>query len=103
MPGANFVITYSYAEGKYNQLPSLAVELVRLEPQVIVAVSTAAAQAAEGATGAIPIVMWGVSDPISAGLIASFARPGGNVTGLTGTNPFETYTYLLVEASFTCP
>ena len=89
--GESFGITYRYAEGKYNRLPALAVELVRLEPQVLVALSTTAAQAAKGATSTIPIVMSGVSDPIGAGLIASFARPGGNVTGLTGTLPFETY------------
>jgi putative ABC transport system substrate-binding protein len=99
--GENLVIAYRDAEGKYERLPALATELVRLEPQVIVAVSTAAAQAAKGATSTIPIVMWGVSDPVGAGLIASLARPGGNVTGLTGTLAFETYTkqlQLLKEA-----
>jgi putative ABC transport system substrate-binding protein len=99
--GENLVIAYRYAEGKYERLPALATELVRLEPQVIFAVSTAAAQAAKGATSTIPIVMWGVSDPIGAGLIASFARPGGNVTGLTGSPAFETYSkqlQLLKEA-----
>jgi ABC-type uncharacterized transport system substrate-binding protein len=99
--GENLAITYRDGEGKYERLPALAAELVRLEPQVIVAASTAAAQAAKGATSTIPIVMWGVSDPIGAGLFASFARPGGNVTELTGTNPFETDTkqmQLLKEA-----
>jgi len=87
--GENLVITYRYAEGQYDRLPALAAELVRLEPQVIVAVSTAAARAAKDATSTIPIVMWGVSDPIGAGLIASFARPGGNVTGITITPTWE--------------
>ena len=91
LTGENLFIEYRYAEGKYDRLPALAAELVRIEPQVIVAVPTAAAQAASGATSTIPIVMWGVSDPIGAGLIASFARPGRNVTGLTGALDFEVY------------
>jgi putative ABC transport system substrate-binding protein len=85
VPGENLVIAYSFAEGKYDRLPALAADLVRLEPRVIVAVPTAAARAARDATTTIPIVMLFVSDPISEGLIASFARPGGNVTGLTLT------------------
>jgi ABC-type uncharacterized transport system substrate-binding protein len=91
MTGENLVIAYRYAEEKYGQLPALAAELVRLGPQVIVAVPTASAQAAKNVTSTIPIVMWGVADPVGAGLITSFARPGGNVTGFTGTLPFETY------------
>jgi len=89
--GQNLVIEFRSAEGKYDRLPALAAELVRLEPRVIVAVPTAAARAAKDATSTIPIVMWGVSDPIGEGLIASFARPGGNVTGLTITPTLETY------------
>jgi putative ABC transport system substrate-binding protein len=89
--GENLVITYRSAEGKYDRLPALAAELVRLEPQVIVAVPTAAARAAKDATSTIPIVMMNVSDPIGEGLIASFARPGGNVTGLTLTPTLEIY------------
>jgi putative ABC transport system substrate-binding protein len=89
--GQNLVIAYRQAEGKYDRLPALAAELVRLEPQVIVAVPTASARAAKGATSTIPIVMWGVADPIGEGLIASFARPGGNVTGFTGVPPPETF------------
>ncbi len=87
--GENLVITYRYAEGKYDRLPALAGELVRLEPQVIVAVPTAATRAAKDATSTIPIVMLLVSDPIAEGLIASFARPGTNVTGLTLTPTWE--------------
>ena len=89
--GENLVIAYRYAEEKYDRLPALAAELVRLEPQVIVTVPTASARAAKGATRTIPIVMWGVADPVGEGLIASFARPGANVTGFTGTLPFETF------------
>ncbi len=89
--GQNLVIAYRQAEGKYDRLPALAAELVRLEPQVIVAVPTASARAAKGATSTIPIVMWGVADPIGEGLVGSLARPGGNVTGFTGSPPFETY------------
>jgi ABC-type uncharacterized transport system substrate-binding protein len=83
--GKNLVIAYRYAEGKFDRLPALAAELVRLEPQVIVA----PARAAKDATSTIPIVMWGVPDPIGERLIASFARPGGNVTGVTGVPPWE--------------
>ena len=74
--GKNLVITYHWAEGKYDRLPALAAELVRLEPQVIVAAQTAATRAAKDATSTIPIVMVNVSDPIGEGLIASFAHPG---------------------------
>lgn len=87
--GKNLVIAYRYAEGKYDRLPGLAAELVRLQPQVIVTAAAAAAIAAKGATSTIPIVMWGVPDPIGERLIASFARPGGNVTGVTGVPPWE--------------
>ena len=99
--GENLVITHRHAEGKYDRLPALAAELARPGPRVIVALSTAAARAAKNATNTIPIVMWGVADPIGEGLVASFARPGGNVTGLTGVLPFETYSkqmQLLKEA-----
>jgi putative ABC transport system substrate-binding protein len=93
--GENLVITYRHAEGKYDRLPALAAELARSEPRVIVASSTAAARAAKNATSTIPIVMWGVADPIGAGLVASLARPGGNVTGVTGVPSFETYSKYL--------
>jgi len=87
--GKNVVIAYRYAEEKSDRLPALAAELVRLEPQVIVAAPTASAKAAKDATSTIPIVMWGVPDPVGERLIASFARPGGNVTGITGVPPWE--------------
>jgi putative ABC transport system substrate-binding protein len=87
--GKNLIISYRYAEYKYERLPGLASELVRLQPKVIVAAPTAAARAAKDATRTIPIVIWGVPDPVGEGLIASFARPGGNVTGVTGVPPLE--------------
>jgi putative ABC transport system substrate-binding protein len=89
--GKNVVIDYRWAEGKYDRLPGLAAELVRLEPQVIVVGPMAAARAAKDATSTIPIVMGTVTDPIGEGLIASLARPGGNVTGLTMTPTWEIY------------
>jgi putative ABC transport system substrate-binding protein len=89
--GQNLVIEYRSAEGKYDRLPALAAELVRLEPHVIVAVATGAALAAKDATSKIPIVMVNVTDPIGEGLIASFARPGGNMTGLTFSPTREIY------------
>jgi len=98
--GKNVVIEYRYAED-FSSLPALAADLVRLEPQLIVAMPTASARAAKDATSVIPIVMWAVADPIGEGLIASYARPGGNVTGFTGSLSFETYAkqlQLLAEA-----
>ena len=83
--GQNLVITYRYAEEKYDRLPGLAADLARLAPQVIVAVTTSGTRAAKNATSSIPIVMWGVGDPVGDELVASFARPGGNVTGFTDT------------------
>jgi putative ABC transport system substrate-binding protein len=82
--GKNIVIEYRYAEGKFDRLPSLAQELVRLEVDVIVTVVTQASLAAKHATSTIPIVVVAVSDPLGTGLIASLARPGANVTGTSG-------------------
>lgn len=81
--GRNIVIEYRYAEGKYERLPDLAGELVRFKPDVIVAAPTEAALAAKNATSTIPIVMANVADPVGSGLVASLARPSGNVTGLS--------------------
>lgn len=99
--GKNLIIESRWAEGKYDRLPVLAAELVRLEPQVIVTGPVPAARALKAATGTIPIVMVTVTDPVSEGLISSFARPGGNVTGLTLTPTWELYAKqleLLTEA-----
>ena len=84
--GKTIVIEYRYAEGKRDRLPELAGELVRLKVDVIVAFSTLAALPAKKATAAIPIVMVS-GDPVGTGLVASLARPGGNVTGLTAFSP----------------
>jgi putative ABC transport system substrate-binding protein len=87
--GQNIVIDYRFAENRFDRLPDLAAELVRLKVNLIVAVPAAAAVAAKNATGTIPIVMVAVTDPVGLGLIASFARPGGNVTGLSYSYDFD--------------
>ena len=84
--GRNVSIEYRFAEGKQDLLPELAAELVRLRVELIVVEGTPAIGAAKNATATIPIVMTTVSDPVRLGFIASFARPGGNVTGLTLLN-----------------
>jgi len=84
--GKNLVIERRYAEGRYERLPALAAELVGLKVDVILANTTPSARAAKHATRDIPIVMAAVSDPVGAGLVASLARPGGNVTGLSLLN-----------------
>jgi putative ABC transport system substrate-binding protein len=81
--GQNIVIDYRYAEGRFDRLPELAAELIRLKVDVIVAVPTPSTVAAKNATGTTPIVMMNVAQPVELGLIASFAQPGGNVTGLS--------------------
>src|SRR5450759_2052309 len=79
--GRNVRFEYRWAEGRFDHLPELAADLVRLQVDVIVAFVTQAAEVAKKQTSTIPIVMVGVSDPVGAGLAASLARPGGNVTG----------------------
>jgi putative ABC transport system substrate-binding protein len=81
--GQNIKIDYRFAGGTPSFLPALASELVRLGVEVIVIEGTPAAQAAKNATLTIPIVMVAVTDPVGSGLVASFNRPGGNVTGLS--------------------
>ena len=81
--GQNLVVDRRWAEGKNERFLGLAVELVALKPDVIVAASTPGALAATHATETIPVVMVNVSDPVGSGLVASLARPGGNVTGGT--------------------
>jgi len=80
--GNNFDIVYRYSEGYQDRLPTLAQELVQLKPNVIVASAMISAVAAKNATSTIPIVSPGLADAVRLGLIASEARPGGNVTGL---------------------
>jgi putative ABC transport system substrate-binding protein len=81
--GQNIIIDYRFADGKFDRLPQLATELVQLNVDVIVSVVTQASLAAKNATGTIPIVFVSVGDPLGAGLVASLARPGANVTGNT--------------------
>jgi putative tryptophan/tyrosine transport system substrate-binding protein len=81
--GQNIQVVFRSAEGKLNHLPELAAELVRLKVDIIVASETPSVQAAKNATSEIPIVMAPSGDPVGTGLIASLARPGGNVTGLS--------------------
>jgi putative ABC transport system substrate-binding protein len=84
--GQNITIEYRFGEQKLERLPELAAELVRLKVDVIVGATTTSALAAKSATTTIPIVMGNVSDPVTTGLIASLAQPGGNVTGLSSLN-----------------
>jgi len=79
----NLVIELRNAAGENDRLPALAEELLRLKVEVIVAVNTPAAQAAKRASQTIPVVMMRVADPVKSGLVASLARPGANVTGLS--------------------
>jgi putative ABC transport system substrate-binding protein len=81
--GKNIVIEFRYAEGKPDRLAELAAELVRVKADAIIAGSNIVARAALAATKTIPIVMASGADPVATGLVASLARPGGNVTGLT--------------------
>jgi putative ABC transport system substrate-binding protein len=83
----NIVIKYWYTEGREDRLRDLAAELVASSVDIIVTGSTVVVRAAVQLTGAIPIVMAGTGDPVATGLIASLARPGGNVTGLSAFGP----------------
>jgi len=86
--GQNLVIAIRYAEGRPERLPELAADLVRHPVDVLVAAGgTPVALAAKRATTTIPIVMTNVGDPVEAGLVASLARPGGNLTGLSSMSP----------------
>jgi putative ABC transport system substrate-binding protein len=85
--GKTIVIEYRYAEGKLDRLPALVAELVRLKVDIIVSGGPQVTHAAKEATGTIPIVMGFDYDPVGNGLIASLARPGGNITGLSTLAP----------------
>jgi putative ABC transport system substrate-binding protein len=98
--GENVRIEYRFAEGRFERLPALAEELVRLNVDVIAASPTPAALAAKNATRTIPIVGMSLTEPVEVGLVASLARPGGNVTGLAygfGTDIFGKQLELLKE------
>jgi len=81
--GQNVVIDYRHEDRAFERLPALAAELVALNVDVLVAVTTNAAIAAAKAAGSTPVVFMGVTDPVAAGLVDSLARPGGNTTGIT--------------------
>ena len=85
--GEHVAFVFRSAYGVPEKLPSLAAELVRLNVDVIVSVTTPAALAAKRATETVPIVMTNSGDPVSTGLVMSLAHPGGNVTGLTTLSP----------------
>jgi putative ABC transport system substrate-binding protein len=81
--GQNVAVEYRWAEGKYDRLPSFAAELVSLKVSVIVAAASPVIQVAKHATETVPIVMVAAGDPVGAGFVASLARPGGNITGMS--------------------
>jgi putative ABC transport system substrate-binding protein len=81
--GQNLVVECRYTEGREERAPAFAAELVSLKPDLIFAYGSAQVRAAKQATSTVPIVMGGVIDPVELGLVASLARPGGNVTGRT--------------------
>jgi putative ABC transport system substrate-binding protein len=83
LEGRTIVFEHRYAEGKPEVLPGLAAELVRLKGDGIVAVGTPATRAAKNATDTIPIVFTRIADPVTLGLVASLARPSGNLTGVS--------------------
>ena len=85
--GQNITIEYRYAEGKFERLPVLAGELVLLKVDVILTAGSTATRAAKEATSTIPIVMLQDNDPVASGFVASLARPGGNITGLSTLRP----------------
>jgi len=80
--GQTVVIEDRWADGRADRFPALITELVGLKVDVLVVSSTPGAAAAKQATSTVPIVVWGVSDPVGIGLVASLARPGGNITGV---------------------
>jgi putative ABC transport system substrate-binding protein len=81
--GQDFVIEYRSSDGREERYAQLATELVRLKVDLILTRGTPAALAAKNATGSIPVVMTSIGDPVGSGIVASLARPGGNITGLT--------------------
>ena len=85
--GRTIALEVRWAEGRYERLPALVAELVHVRVDVLVVATTPGALAAKSATSTIPVVMVAVGDPVGSGLVASLARPGGNLTGLSLLNP----------------
>jgi putative tryptophan/tyrosine transport system substrate-binding protein len=85
--GQNIIIEYRWAGGKVDRLPTLAEELVRLKVDLIAVRATPVVHAAKNATTTIPIVMLSAADPVGTGFVASLARPGGNITGMSNMMP----------------
>jgi putative tryptophan/tyrosine transport system substrate-binding protein len=85
--GRNIEIVFRWAEGKYERFPALIAELVTARVDVIVTAGTPASLAVKKANTSIPLVMIAVGEPVATGLVASLARPGGNITGLTSISP----------------
>ena len=84
--GQDFILDARWAKGEYHRFPALAAELIAKHPAAVVVSTIAAAEAAREASKAVPIVMTGLNDPVGAGLAASLARPGGNITGMATMN-----------------
>jgi putative ABC transport system substrate-binding protein len=84
--GRDFITDFRFADGNYERFPELAAELVRLEADVIVTGTTAAIPTLQRATTTIPIVLANSTDPVGNGFVVSLARPGGNITGLSGSS-----------------
>ena len=85
--GRTFTIDFRWAEGRDSRLSALATELIRLKPDVIVTTGTPGSLAAKRATSTIPVVFASSGNPVAAGLVPSFSRPGGNITGFTVSGP----------------
>jgi putative ABC transport system substrate-binding protein len=85
--GQNIALEVRWAEGRYERLPELVAQLVRLKVDVLVVAATPGALAVKNATRTIPVVMVAVADPVGSGLVANLARPGSNFTGLSMLNP----------------
>jgi len=85
--GKNIAIEYRYSDGRIDRLPGLVADLVRLKVDIIVTAVTNDTLAAKNAAGQIPIVMAAAGDPVATGIVASLARPGGNITGLSQMYP----------------
>jgi putative ABC transport system substrate-binding protein len=100
LDGRHYVVDERYANGRYERLPALTDELLKRKPAVIMVTTLASVRAAQKATQSVAIVFVNTNDPVGNGLIASFARPGGNTTGLTNQaeDTMAKYVQLLHEA-----